>query len=145
MSQQIFSRLTYFIRLHIQRHDMICLSWVTLDLHLYSMMLITWMEQNLECFHCVTRYINNIFLNFLLSTLRCCKHFLGILGETSLHSTWCKSWRCCGISGKPILFAVELGRIFFIFKWLKHELYKSICFFHFVHIRQTRMQSRIIW
>ena len=46
----------------------------------------------------------------------------GILGDTSLHSTWCKSLRCCGISGKPIPFAVELGGIFFFFKWLKHVL-----------------------
>ena len=46
----------------------------------------------------------------------------GILGDTNLHSTWCKSLRCCGISGKPIPFAVALGGFFFFFKLLKHVL-----------------------
>ena len=60
-------------------------------------------------FFCPPRGAANTFIN-------------GILGETSLHSTWCKSLRCCGISGKPIPFAVELGGNFFSFKWLKHVL-----------------------
>ena len=60
-------------------------------------------------FFCPPRGAANTFIN-------------GILGETNLHSTWCKSLRCCGISGKPIPFAVALGGIFFFFKWLKHVL-----------------------
>ena len=60
-------------------------------------------------FFCPPRGAANTFMN-------------GILGETSLHSTWCKSCRCCGISGKPIPFAVELGGIFFFFRWPTHVL-----------------------
>ena len=86
-------------------------------------------------FFCPPRGASNTFIN-------------GILGETSLHSTWCKSWRCLGISGKPIPFAAELGGIFFFFKWLKHVLqinfFLSLCFISDTHACKAGQSGRLI-
>ena len=73
---------------------------------------------------------------------------IGILGETSLHSTWCKSWRCCGISRKHIPFAVEIGGIFFFFKWLMHVLQinssLSLCFLSDMQACKAGQSGRLL-